>query len=60
MKKLSKISLKEKLNKLDELSIDEQSNTKGGYKIYYPDYKNPNVSVDISPSKNEVGIVHRF
>ncbi len=60
MKKLSRITLKEKLDKLDELSREDQDKTRGGYKVYYPDYKNPNVAIDVSPNKNQVGITHRF
>jgi hypothetical protein len=47
MKKLSKLTLQNKMERLDELTDDSANQLKGGYRIYYPDYKNPNVSVDI-------------
>lgn len=60
MKKLSKLKINEKLNHLDKLSNKEADDIKGGYRIYYPDYKDPNVSVDINPGGGGVTYTWRF
>lgn len=58
MKKLNKISLEEKLKKLDQISEKEQLELEGGITGYFPSYYQPTNTFTISSGGGSVG--HRF